>query len=220
MFKSALGALALLAIGTGCLLADTVNSFVQTNLTSDLPGVAAHLDPNLVNPWGIVAGPQTPFWINDNGTGLSTLFKGSGAALPLVVTVPPPTGSASPSAPTGIVFKLHHQFLAARISSSIPKTAPSPLGTPETSATLMATSPAGSVYKGLAAGGSGSADRLYAANFGLGRVDVFDSSFHPTTVAGGFRDSSIPAGYAPFDVKNINGTFVRYLRGAGCRQAR
>ena len=27
-------------------------SYVQTNLVSDIPGLAAHTDPNLKNPWG------------------------------------------------------------------------------------------------------------------------------------------------------------------------
>ena len=52
------------------LLAGTV---LQTNLVSDLPGVAQNLDPNLVNPWGIAESGGSPFWISDNGTGLSTL---------------------------------------------------------------------------------------------------------------------------------------------------
>ena len=81
--------------------------YLQTNLVSDLPGVAAHQDPDLVNPWGIVAGPTTPFWISDNGTGLSTLYNGAGtksSRSPLVVTIPPPMGGTPPSAPTGVVF--------------------------------------------------------------------------------------------------------------------
>ncbi|MGH9344941.1 MAG: TIGR03118 family protein, partial [Terriglobia bacterium] len=67
------------------------------------------------------------------------------------------------------------------------------------------------VYKGLAIGNNGSADLLYAANFGLGRVDVFDSTFHATTASGGFHDPSLPAGYAPFDIQNIGGKlYVTY----------
>ena len=86
------------------------NFYQQTNLVSDLPGVAGVTDPNLVNSWGIVHGPTTPFWIADNGTGVSTLYNGAGAPFPvgspLVVTIPPPHDSpaGTTAAPTGIVF--------------------------------------------------------------------------------------------------------------------
>src|SRR5690349_5319089 len=84
-------------------LADGINAFVQTNLVSDIPGLAAHTDPNLVNPWGIAFSPTSPFWISDNHTGLSTLYNGGGTPLGLVVTIPPPSGGAPPAAPTGAV---------------------------------------------------------------------------------------------------------------------
>jgi hypothetical protein len=51
-------------------------AYHQTNLVPDIPGRAAITDPDLVNPWGLVAGPTTPIWSNDNGTGLSTLYRG------------------------------------------------------------------------------------------------------------------------------------------------
>ncbi len=82
-------------------------AFTQTNLTSDLPGVANNTDPNLVNPWGITFNGGSPFWIADNGSGLSTVYDTTGkpfpASGPLVVTIPPPVGGTPPSAPTGIV---------------------------------------------------------------------------------------------------------------------
>src|SRR5260221_14422628 len=64
--------------------------YIQTNLVSDIPGLAAVTDPNLVNPWGISHSSASPFWASDNGPGLATLYTGSGAILPLVVTIPPP----------------------------------------------------------------------------------------------------------------------------------
>jgi hypothetical protein len=70
--------------------------FAQTNLVSDQPGVAKITDPSLVNAWGISEGPATPFWISDNGTGLSTLYSVPGATppvtkFPLTVTINPAT---------------------------------------------------------------------------------------------------------------------------------
>src|SRR5579864_1779969 len=76
-----------------CLLSGTV---LQTNLVSDLPGVAAVQDPNLVNPWGITASASSPFWIADNNAGVSTLYSVPGAGSTpvsvngLVVSIPTP----------------------------------------------------------------------------------------------------------------------------------
>ena len=84
---------------------------VQTNLVSDLPGVAAVTDPNLVNPWGISESAGSPFWISDNNAGLATLYNVPGAnntpvsINPLAVSIPTPgepLGAAG--APTGTVF--------------------------------------------------------------------------------------------------------------------
>src|SRR5690242_13848732 len=82
----------------------------QTNLVSDVGAWAPTVDPNLVNAWGIAFGPTSPIWINDNGTGLSTLYTGTGSIVPLVVTVPGPVASTDHSAPTGIVFNGSGKF--------------------------------------------------------------------------------------------------------------
>src|SRR5438105_678027 len=102
-----LGCSVSILIGTLPLLAQSGTSYVQRNLVSDLPGVAARTDPQLVNAWGIDFGPTGPWWVNANGTGVSIVFDATGAPFPsgdpLVVTIPAPTGPG-PSAPTGIVF--------------------------------------------------------------------------------------------------------------------
>ncbi len=82
---------------------------LQTNLVSDLPGVAAVLDPNLVNSWGLTESATSPFWVADNGSGLATtrLVPGAGDAPvsinPVVVNIPTPV-SLTGGAPTGTVF--------------------------------------------------------------------------------------------------------------------
>src|SRR5436190_4322508 len=82
----------------------TADFFTQTNLVSDGAVPAATIDPNLQNPWGIALSSASPFWISDNGTGVSTLYSGTGqpfpAGSPLVVTIPPAGNGNS----TGIVF--------------------------------------------------------------------------------------------------------------------
>src|SRR5438094_10223362 len=78
--------------------------YKQTNLVSDVPGLAATTDPDLVNPWGLTRSATSPWWVSDNGTGKSTLYNGAGTKLGLVVTIPVPPGGSARSAPTGGVF--------------------------------------------------------------------------------------------------------------------
>ncbi len=54
------------------------NRYVQTNLVSDISGMAAHTDPNLKNPWGTSTGPGLPIWVSDNHAGVATLYDGAG----------------------------------------------------------------------------------------------------------------------------------------------
>jgi uncharacterized protein (TIGR03118 family) len=80
---------------------------LQTNLVSDLPGVAANQDPDLVNPWGIAESAGSPFWVSDNGAGLSTLYNTAGVKQSLVVSIPAPGDPLGASgAPTGAVFNI------------------------------------------------------------------------------------------------------------------
>jgi uncharacterized protein (TIGR03118 family) len=87
----------------------TSGTVLQTNLVSDLPGVAGVTDPNLVNPWGISESGGSPFWISDNNAGLATLYNVPGAnntpvsINPLAVNMPTPV-SPTGGAPTGTVF--------------------------------------------------------------------------------------------------------------------
>src|SRR5262245_30448960 len=78
---------------------------LQTNLVSDLPGVATNLDPHLVNPWGISESTTSAFWVSDNGTGLSTLYNTAGTPQTLVVSIPTPgDATGNDGTPTGTVF--------------------------------------------------------------------------------------------------------------------
>src|ERR1700722_12397533 len=80
--------------------------FVQTNLVSDIAGLAENTDPLLVNPWGIAMSSGSPFWVSDNNSGFSTLYNGQGQPQSLQVTIPPGPGDI-PSvigSPTGTVF--------------------------------------------------------------------------------------------------------------------
>jgi uncharacterized protein (TIGR03118 family) len=96
------------AFGDGPGTATASGTVLQTNLVSDLPGVAAVTDPNLVNPWGISESAASPFWISDNNSNLSTLYAVPGASPPvsinpLAVKIPTPVSLAG-GTPTGTVF--------------------------------------------------------------------------------------------------------------------
>ncbi len=61
------------------------SGYVQTNLISDIPGLAEVTDPNLLNPWGLAFFPgASPFWINENNAGFSALYFAD--AVPLSVS--------------------------------------------------------------------------------------------------------------------------------------
>ncbi|HTK05924.1 MAG TPA: TIGR03118 family protein [Ktedonobacteraceae bacterium] len=187
--------------------------FKQRNLVSDIPGRARVTDPNLVNSWGIVADRKARFWIADNGTGVATVYNGRGTPLPkgnpLVIRIPLPKGATGHSAPTGIVLNDTHKF----VIKAHGKKAPARLIFDTEDGTIAAWNPKvdrthailvvdrskkGAIYKGLAR----IKDLLFAANFFAGRVEVFDKKFH---LKKSFTDENLPAGYAPFGIRNIRG---------------
>jgi uncharacterized protein (TIGR03118 family) len=218
--KLCLGSLALMGLGLSLRLqADEKlpNRYLQTNLVSDVSGLALVTDPALVNPWGLSASATSPWWVSDNGTGLSTLYRGTGAIVPLVVAIPNLPSVTDPSAPTGTVFNgASTDFLVAPGKSSrflFATEGGTIIGwNSGTLAVQMVDNSATAVYKGLAIAQSGGANYLYAANFKSGRIDVFDRNFAPVSFSPwAFRDMELPRGYAPFNVQAIGDQlFVTY----------
>ena len=191
--------------------------YQQTNLVSDLPNTATITDPNLINPWGLVSSPTSPWWISDNNAGVSTLYQGTGQIVPLVVTIPLPAGSPAGTlaAPTGTVFNGTNGFVV----SSQGHSGPSLFIFATEDGTISGWNPTvdrthailtvdrstvglGAVYKGLTIGSNASGTFIYATNFRFGRVEMFDSNFHLTR---SFTDPFLPRGYAPFGIQNIGG---------------
>jgi uncharacterized protein (TIGR03118 family) len=206
--------LAMIAVLSAPAAAETI--YQQHNLVSDLPGVAAHTNTNLANPWGIDWGPSTPFWISNNKTGTSTLYDGLGNARPLIVTIPPPAGATPPAAPTGVVFSGRTHFAPDSTGTRPLFLFASEDGTVTgwgggTSAVRrIDSSPSGAVYKGIALSTNANTSLLYTSNFHGGTVDVFDANF-VRTLPGSFADPQVPAGFAPFNVENIdNHIWVTY----------
>ena len=198
------------------------NNYLVHNLVSDLPDVADHVDKNLLNPWGNGFSGGSPFWIGNNGTGTSTLYDGEGNAISLIVNIPGPAGSTSPGAVSGVLFNPDSpsftvatgkpaSFLFCTEDGTIAGWNPSVSLT--NAQIIVDNSKAGAVYKGCAIGGASTAPMLYAANFGLGRIDVWDGNMNPVTNAAAFVASAIPAGFGPFNIQNMGGKlYVAYAK--------
>ena len=185
------------------------SAYRQTNLLSDLPGVAPVLDPLLVNPWGISLTASSPFWVANNGTSTTQLIRGEVGGAPVVlnpspqtVTIPgglPDRHRREPCRrPSLFCRERARRRLAAQISSSLRSPATSPDGTRtrrmagSTTAVIAASHP-GHVYTGLAYANNGSGNFIYAADFANGTIDVFDSSFALQPAASfPFADPTIP----------------------------
>ena len=201
--------------------------FVEMKLVSDIPGFAAHTDSVVVNPWGFTETPGGQFQLSDNGTGTAAVFAADGTPLGAPIIIPPPAGSApgTTSTPNGQLTNDTSDF---KISEG-GRTAPAAVLFSTEDGTIAGFNSAvdpsnaiigadqsanGAVYKLLAAGTAGGANYLYATDFHNGTVDVFDKNFALHTFsAGQFIDPNTPAGFAPFGVKNIDGTlFVSYAK--------
>ncbi len=188
------------------------NSYTVTPLVSDQPGVAPNTDPNLVNAWGLASSATSPWWVSDNGTDKSTLYRGSdGQPQALVVDVH--------NAPTGTVFNPTAGFIlptggkALFLFDTEEGKVLGWNGAQGTNAIVVADrSSEDAIYKGLAIADTSAGPRLYAADFHNARVDVFDGDFGLVPDSG-FVDPSLPSGYAPFGIQTIGDrVFVSYAQ--------
>ncbi len=202
---------------------DRRGPYTQRNLVSDVSPTAPpaeHHDVNLVNSWGLDALPTSPWWVADNGAGVSTLYNGDGiaqpAASPLVVTIPGLDGQ--PSAPTGLVANTTMDFpVAVAAGGTLPArfifdtedgtiaawTLTNPV-VKEATIEVPASATNGAVFKGLAIASTPAGSRLFATDFHNGMVRVFDGNFNEVTKPGRFTDKKIPMGFAPFGIRVIH----------------
>ncbi len=213
--------------------AAAANAYHQTNLVSDLPGMALIQDPDLVNPWGISLSGGSPFWVANNVSGTSTLYAGDHANPPvpltknaLVVTIPggSPTGTVfNTGASTDFVVKSgaasgRAAFLFASQVGIVSGWNPNVPAAGSKQAQVGGTGDA--VYTGLAIGQvsngqGGTTTYLYAADFEHNKIDVYDGTFHAPNPAldGSFSDPNIPNSYSIFNIQNLAGKlYVTYAQ--------
>ena len=193
-------------------------SYTQTNIISDGSVQAQHSDPTLINPWGISIGPQ--FWINTAGTGMS-LVEGAGGNEFFSVTIPPAnpatTGHGLPAGtvynPDTSVFNIPGKGSASFLFGTLDGTI-SAWNTTTPQAVIVANnSTANASYTDIALVKNNTSTFLLAANFTGGTVDVFDSNFAASHLAGSFADPSLPAGFKPFGIHTIgNNVYVTYAQ--------
>ena len=206
------------------------SAYQQTNLVSDVPGLAPTTDPNLQNPWGISQTPDGQFRVADNHAGVATLFNAAGQVVGAPITIPTPPGVTPPAAPNGNVFNTTNDFVISHDGKSAPATVIfstedgtivgfNPKVDKNEGVIAADLSQTGAVFKTLTAGTVNGANYLFASDFHNGTVDVFDKNFQLHTFSEDqFTDPSIPAGFAPFGLKNVNGTlFVTYAKQDAAR---
>jgi uncharacterized protein (TIGR03118 family) len=217
--------LVFIAVSFGAAFA-WADSYSWQNFQTDIPGVAAHTDVHLVNPWGMAASSGGTIWVANNGTGSSTLYSQDGTANSLVVMIPKSRHNTEGANPTGVVFNSTTFFNVKKngitgpskfifvgedgsISGWNPQVDP-------TRAVIAVDNGTGddnrAIYKSAALGVAGGHNFLYVANFHSGHVETYDENFHRVNL-NGFGDPNQPPDFAPFGMHNLNGQiFVTYAK--------
>ncbi len=216
--------LLIMAVVIVLLSCGTTTAYAQfyalTVLTADQTGVGVNTDPNLINPWGMSFSPTGPFWASDNGTGVSTLYNGSGVPQSLVVTIPPAQGVGK-GRPTGTVFNATTDFVVTQNGKSGPASFLFCTEDGTVSGWNMSVNPTkaivafsnGGTYFGMETGNNGTANYLYVLDFFSAKVVVLDRTFTEVTLSGSFTDPKLPSGWAPYNIRNINGQlYIAYAK--------
>lgn len=194
-----------------------------TSLDSNQVGKATQpADPQSVNAWGLARAPQSPWWVNDNGSGWATIYNGKGVKQGLEVEIPPAPSAGPIGLPTGIVWnpsKTEFQvqgwqtfFIFDTIDGTISAWAP---GLAQFDAEIAVdNSGSKASYTGLAVTNKASDNFLFAADNANNKVEIYDGSFKlKSTFA---SDPAIPAGFSVFGIRDIGGkVFVTFAATSG-----
>jgi uncharacterized protein (TIGR03118 family) len=201
-----------------------------TNLSSNQIKQARHDDPLLVNAWGLVHAPGSPWWVSDNNSGWATLYDNAGNLIKQLKVLIPTAGSGvssaagmnGPGTPTGIVFNGSNDFqvqgwasvfLFSTLDGTISGWAPQSNFNQAIIGVDTSTNKNPAVYTGLAISSGATGNFLYAADQANGKVDIYGGNFN---FVKSFTDPSLPAGFAPFGVQDINGlVYVTFANVSG-----
>jgi uncharacterized protein (TIGR03118 family) len=214
-----------------------LNNYNWRNLQSDIAGVARHTDPNVVNAWGMALSSSGSIWVNDNGAGVATVYLQDGTNTGTVVNIPASASNTEGANPTGLVRNDSAFFKVTKNGNSQPSTflfvaedgsisGWNPTLDPNNAILAVDNGASGAIYKGATLGATTTHSVLYVANFHSGKVEMYDENFNRLDSVSTFNDPNLPAGYAPFGIRNLsNEIFVTYalqdadqhddVRGAG-----
>ena len=213
--------ISILALSVGCRKSNIGNKalrdFKQINLVANRAAYSPVLvDPTLQNAWGLAWSPGGIAWVNSQTGHVSELYSAEGAMLRPGVNIPSPTDTIN-GTPTGIVFsggagfKLSNNAAPNFLFAGDDGVLSGWNGAAGNNALRIGASPAPSAYFGLALATISGKHYLYGANFGAGRIDVWDTTF--TAVNMLFQDPHLPSGYAPFNIQTVGSwLFVMYAK--------
>jgi uncharacterized protein (TIGR03118 family) len=209
-------ALSIALLAAGLSGSAGAQSYTVSSLDSDVPGAAANVDPQLVAPIGLARGILGPWWVSDAGSALSTLYGGDGGKRGLVVRLPSPPGSSSPSSPTGISFSGSPTefnvspgnpalFLFVTLEGTI-------LGWPGADTfdgAILVDSHGEASYTGMTIAEVGNRHVLYAVDSRRGQIEAYDGNLRRFSLDdGAFEDERLPDGLIPFNVQQLGSDVV------------
>ncbi len=193
------------------------STYLVTPLAADTAGLAAIVDVNLKNPWGLTsASGGGPLVVADNHSSLTTFHDITGKETNAINV---PSDTSADGAPAGVAYNGSQtsfliagngwsEYIYAGEDGVITGWSPA-----SGKVAVASRNRATAIYKGVAVGTNGASQTLYAANFLSGKVDLFNQSFGPTIST---ADPNMPAGFAPFNVSVINNLlYVTYAKQKG-----
>jgi uncharacterized protein (TIGR03118 family) len=200
----------------GLTVAASAQSFTVSNLTADVPGVAANTDPNLIGPVGLSRGIIGKWWVPNSGSATATLYDGSGVASALIVSLPPVPGSSTPTRATGTVFTgaagfnispgNPALFMFVTLDGTILGWNPN---VDLFNAVVLVNRNGKASYTGMTTAEIGASHYLYAVNALTASIEIFDATLQHVVFNGdAFREPGVPDGLVPFNVQNISNDIV------------
>ena len=224
--RRTLACLASLVIIVGLIPSPAAAQYAITNLVSNQKGKAEHQDKALVNAWGMSFFPGGPFWISDNGTGVTTFYSGKGVKVGQVAV--PPACSTFACAVTGQVANTDTSttdFVVSQGGKSGPAAFIFATFEPGTisgwnpsvnpNSSVVVVNGANAWYTGLAMGVNNGAHFLFGADNLNNKVDIYNRRFK---LVGSFTDTKL-TGLVVYGIQNINGklyvTFSDSARSKG-----
>jgi uncharacterized protein (TIGR03118 family) len=199
------------------------NNYTQTNLVSNVPGLALAFDIDLLHPWGMAVSPNQAFRVAASGKGQFKTYDAAGAQQDPRGVIAVPDGVNVAANPTGVAANttglfippgsLSSPFLFATRQGTISGEYADSRGDIKTTTILVVDHGSdGAEYTGLAIlTPSCCQSYLAVANFHSGSVETFTASFDRLGIPGSFTDPNLPAGYAPWNVQVVGDrVFVAY----------